>query len=110
SRQAEPDTPSNRPLGPRSLEAFARARRVFPDGTSRATIERDPAPRYVSRGEGAYLVDLDGRRFLDLNANFTTLIHGHAFAPVTEALERQLRSGTCFANPTEREIALASLI
>ena len=110
STRAPMDALTNQRLGPRSLEAFARAQRVFPDGTSRVTIERDPTPRYMSHGEGAYLVDLDGRRFLDLNANFTTLIHGHAFPPVVEALERQLRSGACFANPTEPEIALASLI
>jgi glutamate-1-semialdehyde 2,1-aminomutase len=97
-------------IGPRSHAAFRRAREVFPDGTSRVTIERDPIPRYMSHGRGAYLFDADGRKFLDLNANFTTLIHGHAFAPVVAALEQQLRDGTCFANPTEKEIELAALI
>jgi len=97
-------------VGPRSHDAFRRARRVFPDGTTRVTIERDPIPRYMSHGRGAYLFDTDGRKFLDLNANFTTLIHGHAFAPVIAALEQQLRDGTCFANPTEKEIELAALI
>ena len=97
-------------IGPRSQDAFRRARDVFPDGTSRVTIERDPIPRYISHGRGAYLFDTDGRKFLDLNANFTTLIHGHAFAPVIAALEQQLRDGTCFANPTEKEIELAALI
>jgi len=97
-------------IGPRSREAFRRAREVFPDGTTRVTIERDPIPRYMSYGRGAYLFDADGRKFLDLNANFTTLIHGHAFAPVVAALEQQLRDGTCFANPTEKEIELAALI
>ncbi|MER8824833.1 hypothetical protein NKH70_35110, partial [Mesorhizobium sp. M0991] len=56
-----------------SARLFARARAVFPDGTTRATVERDPIPRYVLKGEGAYLVDVDGQRFLDLNNNFTTL-------------------------------------
>jgi glutamate-1-semialdehyde 2,1-aminomutase len=97
-------------IGPRSHDAFRRARGVFPDGTTRVTIERDPVPRYISHGRGAYLFDTDGRKFLDLNANFTTLIHGHAFAPVIAALEQQLRDGTCFANPTEKEIELAALI
>ena len=97
-------------IGPRSHDAFRRARQVFPDGTTRVTIERDPIPRYISHGRGAYLFDTDGRKFLDLNANFTTLIHGHAFAPVIAALEQQLRDGTCFANPTEKEIELAALI
>jgi glutamate-1-semialdehyde 2,1-aminomutase len=95
---------------PLSERAYERARRVFPDGTSRATIERDPTPRYIARGEGAYVIDLDGRRFLDLNANFTTLIHGHGFEPVTQALAAQLQKGLCFANPTESEIALAELL
>lgn len=97
-------------VGPNSRASFERAKRVFIDGTSRVTIERDPVPRYVERGEGAYLVDVDGRRFLDLNANFTTLIHGHGFGPVIEAVKRQLESGSCFANPTLHEIALAELI
>jgi glutamate-1-semialdehyde 2,1-aminomutase len=98
------------PIGPRSREAYQAARTVFPDGTSRVTIERDPAPRYIERGEGAYVVDLDGRRLLDLNGNFTTLIHGHGFAPVVEAVTTQLRDGSCFANPTRSEVALAELI
>lgn len=94
----------------RSKHNFARARLVFPDGTSRVTIERDPAPLYVERGIGSYLFDVDGRQFLDLSANFTTLIHGHAFAPVVEALTHQLQRGSCFANPTESEIELAELL
>lgn len=102
--------PVHTAIGPRSDAAFTRARRVFPDGTARVTIERDPIPRYMSHGEGAFLIDVDGRRFLDLNGNFTTLIHGHAFPPVTEAVIRQLRNGSCFASPTEIEIALAELL
>lgn len=97
-------------VGQRSKDSFARARLVFPDGTSRVTIERDSIPLYVERGMGSYLIDVDGRRFLDLNGNFTTLIHGHAFAPVVEALTHQLQRGSCFANPTESEIELAELL
>jgi glutamate-1-semialdehyde 2,1-aminomutase len=101
---------ANASIGAGSVELFERARRVFPDGTTRVTIERDPVPRYLSHGRGAYLFDVDGGKFLDLNGNYTTLIHGHAFEPVIYAIERQLRSGTCFANPTESEIALADLL
>lgn len=97
-------------VGQRSKENFARARLVFPDGTSRVTVERDPEPRYIERGSGSYLFDVDGRRFLDLNCNFTTLIHGHAFAPVVEAVTTSLQCGSCFANPTEGEIELAGLL
>ncbi|MCP3392212.1 aspartate aminotransferase family protein [Bradyrhizobium sp. CCGB12] len=96
--------------GRRSNESFARAQEVFPDGTSRVTIGRDPTPLYIERGLGSYLFDVDGRRFLDLNCNFTTLIHGHAFGPVVEALTHQIQRGSCFANPTESEIELAELL
>lgn len=99
-----------RHAGQRSKDNFDRARLVIPDGTSRATVERDPTPLYIERGTGSYLFDVDGRRFLDLNCNFTTLIHGHAFGPVVEALTHQLQRGSCFANPTEGEIELAELL
>ncbi|WP_353702377.1 hypothetical protein [Bradyrhizobium sp. INPA03-11B] len=52
----------------------------------------------------------DGRRFVDLNGDFTTLIHGHVFRPVVEVLTQQIQRGSCFANPTEREIELAELL
>lgn len=97
-------------IGINSRNAFERAKRSFVDGTTRVTIDRDPAPRYIASGMGAYVTDLDGRRLLDLNGNFSALIHGHAFAPVVDAVTRQLSSGSCFANPTLMEIELAEIL
>ncbi|WP_321896941.1 aspartate aminotransferase family protein [Burkholderia cepacia] len=97
-------------IGSNSLSTFERAKQVFVDGTTRVTVERDPTPRYLSNGAGAYVYDVDGRGFLDLNGNYTTLINGHGFAPVIEAVVRQMRSGACFANPTVAEIELAELL
>ncbi|KXF79429.1 glutamate-1-semialdehyde 2,1-aminomutase [Paramesorhizobium deserti] len=94
----------------RSARLFSRAQHIFPGGVTRTTVEKDPVPIYVAAGEGCRVVDVDGNRLLDLNNNFTTLIHGHAFAPVAEAVAKALRTGTCFANPTEHEIALAELL
>ena len=94
----------------RSRQTFERATAVLPGGTTRVTIARAPVPVYATGGKGAWLTDLDGNRYLDLNNNFTTLIHGHAFEPVIEAVERQLRSGSCFANPTEHEVAHAEML
>lgn len=93
-----------------SERLYIRAMDYFPDGTSRVTVARNPIPTYMAKGEGAYLSDVDGRRFLDLNGNFTTLIHGHGFEPVRAAVMEQLKLGTCFANPTEAEINLANLL
>ncbi len=93
-----------------SSDLYTRGLKVMPQGISRATVDLDPVPIYVERGEGAYLVDVDNNRLLDLNNNFTTLIHGHAFEPVAEVVATLLRKGTCFSNPTAHEIALADLL
>ncbi|MBB4571143.1 aspartate aminotransferase family protein [Rhizobium leucaenae] len=94
----------------RSQYFFERGRLIFPDGTTRVTVERDPIPTYIARGEGAYLIDVDGNRLLDLNNNFTTLIHGHGYLPVADAVADILQKGTCFSNPTEHELGLAELL
>ncbi|CDZ64342.1 Glutamate-1-semialdehyde 2,1-aminomutase 2 [Neorhizobium galegae bv. orientalis] len=93
-----------------SAQLAQRATRVFPGGITRNTVDRDPSLYYIGWGQGAYLHDVDGRRLLDLNNNFTTLIHGHGFEPVVDAVTRTLRDGTCYSNPTVHEIALAELL
>lgn len=94
----------------KSTALFDQAKTLFPGGTTRITIEKHPVPIYIDRGEGAWLIDVDGNRYLDLGNNYTTLIHGHGFQPVIEAVTKQLRQGSCFANPTAHEIKLASII
>lgn len=93
-----------------SQRLAARARHVFPDGLTRTTVHRNPFPIYAQRGEGAFILDADGNRYLDLNNNFTTLIHGHCYPPIVEAVTQAMRLGTCFANPTQLEIELAELL
>ncbi|MCQ1855498.1 aspartate aminotransferase family protein [Neorhizobium galegae] len=93
-----------------SAQLAQRAMRVFPGGITRNTVDRDPGLYYIGWGQGAHLHDVDGRQFLDLNNNFTTLIHGHGFEPVVDAVTRTLRDGTCYSNPTVHEIALAELL
>ena len=95
---------------PRSADLYRRGRGVFPGGVTRSTIELDPEPIYMASGSGAYVLDVDGSRFLDLNNNFTTLVHGHGYAPVVEAVSELLRKSSCFSNPTQYEIVLAELL
>ncbi len=101
--------PGSNPMT-RSQQLFERARNVLPGGTTRATILFRDYPIYLTRGEGARVFDEDGRSYIDFANNFTTLIHGHGFAPVTEAAMAQLKLASCFSNPTSSEIDLAELI
>jgi len=96
--------------GELSARAFARAQRVFPGGTTRMTIPKDPYPLYMAKGQGCRVTDIDGREYIDFHNNFAALIHGHAFAPVVEAVKAQIELGTCFANPTLAEIELAEIL
>lgn len=88
----------------------ARAFRVFPGGTTRGlTAMFPPLPRVV-RGSGYTVTGESGRRWIDLNNNFTALIHGHAHPNVVTATVDAVRDGSSFGMPTTAEIDLAELL
>jgi len=86
---------------------YARAVGRLPGGNSRTTVFVPPRPPYAARGEGCTLVDADGHRVLDLQNNYTSLVHGHAHPVLVAAATAALRDGSCFGLPTEHEVALA---
>ncbi len=87
-----------------------RALQVMPNGNTRGAVWYNPYPMYVAHGNGAHITDVDGNRFLDLTNNLGVLIHGHAHPAIVEAVQKQAGLGSCFALPTEHEIALAELM
>lgn len=98
---------------PASDRLFAEARRIMPGGVSspvRAFKSVGGTPRFMARGEGAYLIDADGRRYLDLVLSWGPLIVGHAHADVVAAAIDAVRQGSTFGAPTELEIRLAERI
>ena len=92
---------------PASAAAFARAERVLPGGETRAVTSYPPYPVVLADGCGARLWDVDGHPYLDLVNNYTALVHGNAFAPVTDALTDLLPRGVAFASPHHHQVALA---
>ncbi len=64
-------------------------------------------PRFMARGQGAYLWDEDGHRLLDYVGSWGPLIHGHAAPFVNDAVRAQLERGTSFGAPTALEIEMA---
>ncbi len=67
-------------------------------------------PFFVRRGEGAYLEDVDGNRYLDWVMSWGPLIFGHADPETVDAVVDAARDGTSFGAPTEREVLLAEEI
>jgi len=82
----------------------------MPGGNTRHSIALTPYPVYVRGGRGCRVIDVDGEERIDFINNFTSNILGHADPDVTEAVRRQIESGTAFSMPTGHEIDLASLL
>jgi glutamate-1-semialdehyde 2,1-aminomutase len=97
----------------RSHEAYKRACDVIPGGVNspaRAFGGVGGQPIFIARGEGPYLYDLDGNRYLDYVGSWGPLILGHAHPRVVQAVEDALHKGASFGAPTELETQLAELI
>jgi len=67
-------------------------------------------PFFVARGEGCYLWDVDGNRFVDFVCSWGPLILGHAHPEVVAAVKEAVERGTTYGAPTELEVALAEKI
>jgi len=91
----------------RSESLFARARKVLAGGVSRNTVLRGPHPPYADFGRGCRITDLDGISRIDFSNNMASLIHGHAFPPIIEAVTAQLQRGSAFMMATEAEVRYA---
>lgn len=90
-----------------SAELFARAVEAMPGGNTRSTLYIPPVPPYARRGDGCRLEDEDGHVVYDLQANYTTLVHGHRHPVVMAAAQAALADGTCFGLPSRHDVALA---
>ena len=79
---------------PTSAKVMEQAMRVLPGGTTRRFGYHLPYPLTMDRGTGPYLIDVDGNRYVDLIYNGLSLIHGHAYPPVTRALQQAAERGS----------------
>ena len=94
-------------------DLFAQAERVIPGGVNspvRAFRAVGGTPYFVDRAEGAYVWDVEGRRYVDLVQSYGAIIAGHAHPAVVQAVRRAAVDGTSYGAPTEREVRLAEEI
>lgn len=96
-----------------SVAAFAQAQQVIPGGVNspaRAYGAVGGGPRFIDRGVGSRLYDIDGREYIDYVCSWGPLIWGHAHPRVVSALQEACGKGTSFGAPTQVETELAELI
>src|SRR5436190_24391980 len=97
----------------KSQTAFAKACQLIPGGVNspaRAFGGVGGQPVFIARGEGPYLFDIDGNRYLDYCGSWGPLILGHAHPRVVQAVNEAMSRGASFGAPTELETQLAELI
>ncbi len=96
-----------------SERLFEEAQRLLPGGVNspvRAFKSVGGVPRFMTRGEGPYLIDADDNRYVDLVLSWGPLILGHAHEEVVAAIIETAEHGTTFGAPTELEVRLADRV
>lgn len=97
----------------KSKSEFARAKRLMPGGVNsaaRAFGAVGGEPIVFEKGDGAYLFDIDGNKYIDYIGSWGPMIFGHQWPAVSEAVHAAVDRGTSFGAPTVAENELAELI
>jgi glutamate-1-semialdehyde 2,1-aminomutase len=97
----------------RSLEAFKDAQELIPGGVNspvRAFASVGGSPVFVSEGEGGYLKDIDGNKYVDFVQSWGPLIFGHRDESIETAVIDAVKHGLSFGAPTLAETELAKLV
>ncbi len=97
----------------RNEALFQRAQKVIPGGVNspvRAFRAVGGTPRFIARAEGAYMIDAEGRRYIDYIGSWGPMILGHGHPAVLDAVQKAALDGFSFGAPTEREVELAEEI
>jgi len=96
-----------------SARLFSEAQRVIPGGVNspvRAFKSVGGDPLFMRRGEGPYIFDVDGNRYIDHVMSWGPLIFGHAPPQIIQAVTDAAQRGTSFGASTEAEVRLAEKI
>ena len=100
-------------MNTRSKTLFDAAQQVIPGGVNSPARAFGPVggdPRFIVKGEGARIVDADGRSYIDFVGSWGPLILGHAHPEIVAAVNAAVAEGTSFGAPTEIEVKMARLV
>ena len=96
-----------------SEKLFQRASTLFPGGVNspvRAFKGVGGTPRFIARGRGAHLVDVDGNDLVDYVLSWGPMIAGHCHPEVMREVQDALKDGASFGAPSPKEIVLGELV
>ena len=107
------DSATQNSASPNSLALFDAAKKRIPGGVNspvRAFKAVGGTPVFIDRAEGAYLFDVDGKRYIDYVLSWGPMLLGHAHPDVLAAVRKQLDKGLSFGAPTALETELAEVL
>src|SRR5437868_338844 len=96
-----------------SEKLFKQAKKFFPGGVNspvRAFRSVGGTPLFIDKGEGPFIFDADGNKYIDFCCSWGPLILGHAHPQVIEKITEAVQRGSSFGAPTALENQLAELI
>ena len=96
-----------------SEKLFQRASTLFPGGVNspvRAFKGVGGTPRFIARGRGAHLIDVDGNDLVDYVLSWGPMIAGHCHPEVMREVQDALKDGASFGAPSPKEIVLGELV
>jgi len=99
-----------RELTPESRARWQASSAYLPGGDTRHSIFWEPYPIFVASASGCRVRDVDGVERLDFINTMTTLIQGHAWPPVMDAVREQLGRGVAYNAPNDHQVRLAKLL
>src|SRR5947209_1376345 len=88
---------------PFSRELMGRAAKTMPRGITRSLSWFAPYPVVFEYGSGPILTDVDGNEYVDLFSNGLSLMHGHAYEPVTTALANAIQRGSAWPGASDAQ-------
>ncbi|MCA3311940.1 MAG: aminotransferase class III-fold pyridoxal phosphate-dependent enzyme [Roseomonas sp.] len=95
---------------PKSATAHEAARAVMPGGNTRSTLFYTPFPTAMKSGQGCYLEDIDGNKYLDLCGEYTAGLFGHSDPRIQALLHKVIENGISLASVGENEAKLAAIL
>ena len=96
-----------------SEKLFAKAKDLFPGGVNspvRAFKGVGGTPRFIARGRGSHLIDVDGNDYVDYVLSWGPMIVGHCHHEVMREVQDAMKDGSSYGAPSPREIQLAELV
>ncbi|MGC9516311.1 MAG: glutamate-1-semialdehyde 2,1-aminomutase [Methanomicrobiales archaeon] len=93
-----------------SEEIFNQAQKYLPGGVDSPVRAYKPYPFFAKKGSGSIIMDIDGNNYIDYCLAYGPLILGHAHPLVVEEVTEQLKLGSTYGVPTEKEVELAKLV